>query len=75
VAGLVAGIQGLAGVVPGQCSACGVENDAEWGLVIRRDRSRDMTAYLRLCDDCYRRLMAHLLETPDRGREPLRGYT
>lgn len=61
--------------MPGQCAACGIEHDAEWGLTIRRDRSRDLSAYVRLCDECYRSLMTFLMERPDRGLVPLEGYT
>ena len=62
------------GAMPGQCGACGALETAEWGLTLRRDRSRDFSGYLRLCDDCYRGMMEVLKQTPDRGPYPLRGY-
>lgn len=57
------------------CAACGVEHQAEWGMTLRCDRLRRHTAYFRLCDECKQALMTFLAERPDRGPNPLRGYT
>lgn len=61
------------GVVPGQCCACGAYDSAEWTLRITRDRSAPMSGHTRLCEECYRSMMRHLMTRPE--VVPLRGYT
>jgi hypothetical protein len=58
-----------------RCAACGVLDDAEWGMTLRCDRLRHHAAFFRLCDDCKTELMLFLQTTPDRGPSPLRGYS
>lgn len=61
------------------CGACGRPDAAKWTLYIESDELCDAIphrAAFRLCEDHYRRLMAHMLATRDYdARRPLRGYT
>ena len=60
------------------CAACGAPT-ACWTLLVASDQLRathDHMARFRLCDDHYRRLMRHMMATPDADpMRPLRGYT
>lgn len=59
-----------------QCSACGDENSVEWWLDLSRPRNgstRQLHGRLGLCEDCYRRLMGFMEQTPE--KTPLGGYT
>ena len=61
------------------CAACGRPGAARWTLYVESDDLCDVIphrAAFRLCEDDYRRLMTHMLETRDYdANRPLRGYT
>ena len=63
------------GSLPGQCGACGLEDSAEWGIVMRRHRDRFGEGYFRLCDDCKTAAIEFLKTRPDRGTHRLKGYS
>ena len=66
----------LKGADQGQCASCGEEDSVEWYLDLSRPHNqgiRQLHGRLALCEACYRRMMTHLEETPEKA--PLGGYT
>jgi len=58
------------------CGACGAFAAAAWTLWVESDRLDGHRACFRLCEAHYRRLMDHMMGTPDHDPlRPLRGYT
>lgn len=62
----------------GQCAACGLEDAAEYDVVVTHrppEGVESIPGVFAVCEACWRTLIAVWERTPDRGREPLEGYT